>query len=418
MWCRSTVAWRRQQGDSLDERIQPADARGLLHRRRHRRHVHRRRDRRARRRDLVGQSVEHAARLLDRLLSGDRRRRPRASGSARHELLARGRPRSRTARRSVSTRWSPAPCRPPRSSPRRVTATPSGPWPGRAACWGRRSKSCSTISRAASRHRWCRVGRSSRSPSVSITRGAVVVAISDDDLHRAIDQFDSLGIEAVAISFLWGFVNPAHEQHAARIVRARCPSLFVSCSHEVAPRIGEYGRGHRDDDERAARPADGALHRPHRRRRARTRASPARCSSAKSKAVSCPASIAKQFPIMTVQSGPGRRCRRLGARRRADGLPQHRRRRHGRHHTRRRDHRRLTRRVPRRERARAPAGLRAQGRRRIDRRRRRQHRVDQPDDQSLARRARRARARRRARSVTGAVAPRSRSPMPISCSAS
>jgi len=30
-------------------------------------------------------------------------------------------------------------------------------------------------------------------------RGAVVVAISDEDLHRAIDQFDSIGIDAVAI---------------------------------------------------------------------------------------------------------------------------------------------------------------------------------------------------------------------------
>src|SRR5688500_7357472 len=72
--------------------------------------------------------------------------------------------------------------------------------------------------------------------------GAVVVAISDDDLHRAIDQFEALAVEAVAISFLWGFVNPVHEQHAAAIVRDRCPSLFVSCSHQVAPRIGEYGR--------------------------------------------------------------------------------------------------------------------------------------------------------------------------------
>jgi N-methylhydantoinase A len=63
-------------------------------------------------------------------------------------------------------------------------------------------------------------------------RGAVVVAISDDDLHRAIDQFDSLGIEAVAISFLWGFVNPAHEQHA----RASCAPVARHSSCRAATR--------------------------------------------------------------------------------------------------------------------------------------------------------------------------------------
>ena len=133
--------------------------------------------------------------------------------------------------------------------------------------------------------------------------GGVVVAISDDDLHRAIDLFESLGIEAVGISFLWSFVNPAHEQRAAAVVRERCPSIFVSCSHEVAPRIGEYGRATATTMNAQLGPlmvryidriTEGA--------RARGFAGEVLFGQVEGGLV--PASIAKQFPIMTVQSGP------------------------------------------------------------------------------------------------------------------
>ncbi|MCU1429951.1 MAG: hydantoinase/oxoprolinase family protein [Actinomycetia bacterium] len=72
--------------------------------------------------------------------------------------------------------------------------------------------------------------------------GDVIVAMSDDDIGRSLDRIDELGVDAVAISFLWSFVNPSHEQRARERVAQRFPNLFVSCSHDVAPRIGEYGR--------------------------------------------------------------------------------------------------------------------------------------------------------------------------------
>jgi N-methylhydantoinase A len=133
--------------------------------------------------------------------------------------------------------------------------------------------------------------------------GNVVVAISDDDLHRAIDQFESIGIESVAISFLWSFVNPAHEQRAAAFVRERCPSLFVSCSHDVAPRIGEYGRATATTMNAQLGPlmvryidriTEGARARGYR----------GEVLFGQVEGGLVPAAIAKQFPIMTVQSGP------------------------------------------------------------------------------------------------------------------
>jgi N-methylhydantoinase A len=72
--------------------------------------------------------------------------------------------------------------------------------------------------------------------------GEVVVALSETELDAIAQSVLELGVDAVAISYLWSFVNPAHERATAEKLRARLPHLFLSCSHEIAPRIGEYPR--------------------------------------------------------------------------------------------------------------------------------------------------------------------------------
>ncbi len=64
--------------------------------------------------------------------------------------------------------------------------------------------------------------------------GAVVAA--------ARELVDTQGIEALAICFLNSFANDAHEQEAARLVRAALPNLLVSTSAEVFPYVREYER--------------------------------------------------------------------------------------------------------------------------------------------------------------------------------
>jgi N-methylhydantoinase A len=72
--------------------------------------------------------------------------------------------------------------------------------------------------------------------------GEVIVRLDEAEVAAALDHFEALGIEAVAVSFLWSFANPDHETRVRDLVLRRFPDMFVSCSHEVAPRIGEYGR--------------------------------------------------------------------------------------------------------------------------------------------------------------------------------
>ena len=72
--------------------------------------------------------------------------------------------------------------------------------------------------------------------------GDVVVELTDGAIDAVVDRVESGGYQAVAISLLWSFLNPTHEQRIAQALAARLPHLFVSSSHDVAPRVGEYGR--------------------------------------------------------------------------------------------------------------------------------------------------------------------------------
>ena len=74
-------------------------------------------------------------------------------------------------------------------------------------------------------------------------KGAVVVPIDLDEARRAVAELVSAGAEAVAVCFLWSFMNPAHERAVQELVRIEFPQLLVTTSHAVAPVIKEYERG-------------------------------------------------------------------------------------------------------------------------------------------------------------------------------
>ena len=72
--------------------------------------------------------------------------------------------------------------------------------------------------------------------------GKVLLPLDEAAVLAAADQLVEAGVEAIAIAFLFSFRNPAHEQRAAALIRARHPGLMLSLSHEVDPAFREYER--------------------------------------------------------------------------------------------------------------------------------------------------------------------------------
>ncbi len=72
--------------------------------------------------------------------------------------------------------------------------------------------------------------------------GSIVEPINTDDVRVAVRLFREQGVQAVAIGFLFGYLNPTHEKIAAAIIRSDMPDIFVTASHDVSPIIGEYER--------------------------------------------------------------------------------------------------------------------------------------------------------------------------------
>lgn len=72
--------------------------------------------------------------------------------------------------------------------------------------------------------------------------GEVLVALDENAVRREADALAAAGVEAIAISFLFSFLDPAHERRAAEIVREAHPGIMVSISSEVDPAFREYER--------------------------------------------------------------------------------------------------------------------------------------------------------------------------------
>jgi 5-oxoprolinase (ATP-hydrolysing)/N-methylhydantoinase A len=72
--------------------------------------------------------------------------------------------------------------------------------------------------------------------------GNEVAPLNEDELRRALATLVEKGCEAVAISFINAYRNPAHERRAGEIAAAEFPDLAVSLSAQVVAEIGEYPR--------------------------------------------------------------------------------------------------------------------------------------------------------------------------------
>jgi N-methylhydantoinase A/oxoprolinase/acetone carboxylase beta subunit len=72
--------------------------------------------------------------------------------------------------------------------------------------------------------------------------GQVLVALDEERAREQVRKLKEAGVEAVAVCFLFSFLNDAHEKRVAEIVREEFPDAFLSVSSEVLPQYREYER--------------------------------------------------------------------------------------------------------------------------------------------------------------------------------
>ena len=73
-------------------------------------------------------------------------------------------------------------------------------------------------------------------------KGRVLVPLHEDDVRESVLALRAQGISALAVCYLFSFVNPAHERRTREIVAELAPEISVSLSSEVDPTFREYER--------------------------------------------------------------------------------------------------------------------------------------------------------------------------------
>ncbi|MFD5228771.1 hydantoinase/oxoprolinase family protein [Streptomyces qaidamensis] len=74
------------------------------------------------------------------------------------------------------------------------------------------------------------------------SEGSVVTELDEAHLAETLASVREQGFEAIAVSFLWSVVNPAHELRVAELIAELVPGIPVTLSHQIAPIIREYRR--------------------------------------------------------------------------------------------------------------------------------------------------------------------------------
>lgn len=73
-------------------------------------------------------------------------------------------------------------------------------------------------------------------------QGQIIKPLNEAAVRAACQKCREAEIKAIAVCYLFSFLNPAHEKRTAEIIREELPDVFVSLSAEVSPRIREYER--------------------------------------------------------------------------------------------------------------------------------------------------------------------------------
>lgn len=70
----------------------------------------------------------------------------------------------------------------------------------------------------------------------------IVKKLDEEAVRTAVRELKAEGVNAIAVSYLFSFMNERHEERTLEIIQDEYPECFVSLSSRVIPRIREYPR--------------------------------------------------------------------------------------------------------------------------------------------------------------------------------
>jgi N-methylhydantoinase A len=73
-------------------------------------------------------------------------------------------------------------------------------------------------------------------------KGEVLTPLDEGEVRAAARELKAEGVEAVAVCFLFSYLNPAHETRAREIIMEEFPEAFVTTSAAVSPQFREFER--------------------------------------------------------------------------------------------------------------------------------------------------------------------------------
>jgi N-methylhydantoinase A len=77
---------------------------------------------------------------------------------------------------------------------------------------------------------------------VTRTTGEILNPVREDEVKAVIEKIKKESIEAIAICLINSYVNPENEKKVEEICRKELKGVFITCSSDILPTMGEYAR--------------------------------------------------------------------------------------------------------------------------------------------------------------------------------
>ena len=133
--------------------------------------------------------------------------------------------------------------------------------------------------------------------------GDVLVPLDEESVRRALRELRNQKVDSIAVALLWAMRTNTHEQRIVELIRAQEPDLFVCCSSDLSPRVGEFERTMTTIVNAYIGPLMNAYVEEI-EREARSRGYQGRVLYAQCAGGAITAEEAQQAPVRTVHSGP------------------------------------------------------------------------------------------------------------------